>query len=119
MSTATRAKTMALLSLFLLAMFAPLSSPVRVAGVTVAGPDIACAQQIECFDDEGNYIPCPPEPPHPPGGGGGGGGGGENGGCNWEAWATSCATCASRVPFWIRVAACIRCAYHTVRCAVS
>ena len=65
MSLTTRAKISALLSLFLLAMFAPIPAPVRVAGVTVAGPEIACAaQEIQCFDDEGNHIPCPPEPPH-------------------------------------------------------
>ena len=115
MFTATRTRAMALLSLFLLAMFLPLPSPVRVGGVTVAGPDAVCAQQIECFDDNGNHIPCPPEPPHtnpprppvePPDP------------CHWSAVGGWCITCFGPHEWnpFRRAFACAMCAWEIGQC---
>ena len=104
--------------LLLLASFTPVPTPaaLRVAGVPLVGPAIACAQPIQdvcdpkdnpgCEDEE--QVPTgpgrpPPSDPRP---------------CNWEALAEACATCA--VPSGLnplkRLWACARCTYYTLTC---
>lgn len=105
--------------IFVFTMFTPIPAPVEVAGIPLLGASEMCAQEIQCFDDEGNYIECPPEVPS------GGGGGGEEtpppeSSCDWYKVGLHCAACASG-PFWnpMTVFHCGMCAYHLGKCAVG
>ena len=112
----TKRLVFALLCLLVLVSFAPVPTPaaLRVAGVPLVGPEIACAQPIQvcdpkddpgCEDEDQNDDPGkPPNDPQP---------------CNWEALATSCASCIAGNTHWlIRAVACARCAYHSLRCGL-
>ena len=106
---------------------APVTPAIQVGGLKVGGPDAACAsselmmdsQEIQCWDDEGNYIECPPEPTHPPGSGGGGGDDGGEDNCSWEkagAYCHSCAIAVASGPWWAAIWPCAMCAYHSAKC---
>ncbi len=112
--------TRAALSFLLVAlvgMFIPstVTVPVGDADVTVAGPTVVCAQEIECFDEEGNYVPCPPDPgaPDP----GDGPDDDDDEGCGFfdhvrGAWA--CGRCVASG--FTNVGACLACAAYAARC---
>ena len=99
----------ALLVVFLLAMFAPVSAPMVLAGVPILGVAPVCAQQgNECSEEQEE---CDPDNPS---GTNGESQDDEDDGCSWWqhlAGMAACAACAAKV-----APACIACAVYGAAC---